>query len=547
MLKFHFLFQLAINQDEFSYLSKVYKYSNGSHIGSLNSFHVHFFSWLSIFGSNEVVQVIAARMVMYLFFLGVCFYLFLIARYYLDITSALFSLLCYLSFVFTVANGSSFRHHSIATFFFLFALYLFLEKKESIIYNVAAGLAIAIAMVFTIKSTIHLAVFGGLIVMKLLFSRNFYKILVPVSGFIFAFLFGFIILYKLHIAAFPDSSIASQVHATSSAYSTFVVTDQFFPQFKIFKLLLSLDWTIWSFLSSGTILLIIDCARKKSTFENSYLFALLIPLFSILIYRNAFPYFYVFAIPTATIFCGYLLRKLTYRIKLKQQIICFAIVLTFGGVVFKNFVTYYSTFYSKQINVQHKILDVIHKMFPDPVPYIDGCFMVSSFPDSGFFMSSAGMERYLKKGEPIMEKLLTLKNPRFLLANVPHLNLHSDDPAKSYTGLSFMTDDWQTLKSYFIHHWGPIWVAGKRFEFKRGNENHRFKITVPGLYTVEGNQNLLIDGRLIQAEDVVKLETGNHIIKNKGSPGLTSLKWGENLYRPAEKPVFDRIFMGPFL
>jgi hypothetical protein len=110
-----------------------------------------------------------------------------------------------------------------------------------------------------------------------------------------------------------------------------------------------------------------------------------------------------------------------------------------------------------------------------------------------------------------------------------------------------MTDDWQTLKSYFIHHWGPIWVAGKHFEFKRGNENHRFKITVPGLYTVEGNQNVLIDDRLIQTGDVIKLETGNHIIKNRGSPGLTSLKWGENLYRPAEKPVFDRIFMGPFL
>jgi hypothetical protein len=427
-----------------------------------------------------------------------------------------------------VVNGASFRHDSIATFFFLFALYLFLVKKESIIYNVVAGLAIAIAMVFTIKSAIHLAVFGGLIVMKLFFSRNFSKTLVSVSGFIFAFLFGFIIIYKLHIAALPDASIASQIHAISNAYSTFVVTHQFFPQSKIFKLLLDLDWIIWLFLSSGTILLIIDCARKKSTFENTYLFALLIPLFSILIYRNAFPYFYVFAIPTATIFCGYLLRKLTYRIKLKQQIICFALVLTFGSVVFKNFVTYYSAVYPKQINVQHKILEVIHEMFPDPVPYIDGCSMVSTFPG-------------------IMERLLTLKSPRFLLANVPHLNLHSDDPAKSYTGLSFMTDDWQTLKSYFIHHWGPIWVAGKRFEFKRGNENHRFKITVPGLYTLEGNQNVLIDGRLIQTGDVVKLATGNHIIKNKGSPGLTSLKWGENLYRPAEKPVFDRIFMGPFL
>ena len=146
-----------------------------------------------------------------------------------------------------------------------------------------------------------------------------------------------------------------------------------------------------------------------------------------------------------------------------------------------------------------------------------------------------------------MERLLTFKKPRFLLTNVPHLNLHSDVPAKSNTGLFLMTEDWQTLKSNFIHHWGPIWVAGKHFEFKHGNEKHRFKITVPGLYTVEGNESVSIDGRLIQSGDVVRLEAGNHIIKNQGSPSLTSLRWGENLYRPAEDPPLDRIFLGPFL
>jgi hypothetical protein len=484
---------------------------------------------------------------MYLFFLGACYYLFLIARYYLDEISALFSLLCYQSFAFTAINGSSFRHDSIATFFLMFALYYFLVKENTPNFRATAGLAMAIAMVFTIKSAIYLATFGGLIVVKFLFSRNFYKTLVPDFIFIFTFSVGYIIINKIHILTIPEVSIATQFDSISKIYSTFILPEQFFPQFKIFLLLFKLDWIIWLLLLSGIILLIIDYAKKTCVLKNIGPFILLIPLFSILIYRNAFPYFYVFAVPPATIFCGYLLWKLIHRVKLKHQIIYFVLIVIFGSFIFKNLVTYYASINSNQIGFQSKILNVIHKMFPDPVPYIDGCFMVSSFPDTDLFLSSAGMEGYLKVGEPIMEGLLTAKKPRFLLANVAHLNLHTDAPAKSYKGISLMTKDWQILKANFIHHWGPIWVAGKQFRFKNKNEMKRFKIAVPSIYTIEGNESVFIDGRLIQIGDVVSLKAGDHIIKNQNSPGLTSLRLGENLYRPIVDPPIEHIFLGPFL
>lgn len=525
----------------------MYKYLDGSLKHSENIFHVHFFSWLKYFGPNEVDQIIVARVVMYLFFLGTCYYLFLIARYYLDEISALFSLLCYQSFVFTAINGSSFRHDSIAIFFLMFALYYFLVKENTPIFRVAAGLAIAIAMVFTIKSAIYLATFCGLIVIKFLFSRNFYKTLVSDSIFIFTFFLCYIIINKFHISTIPDMSIATQFDSISKIYSTFILPKQFFPQFKIFLLLYKFDRITWLLLSSGIILLIIDCAKKPYVLKNIGLFSLLIPLFSILIYRNAFPYFYVFAMPPATIFCGYLLWKLIHSVKFKHQIIYFVLIVVFGSVIFKNLVTYYASINSNQIGFQKEILNVIHKMFPDPVPYIDGSFMVSSFPDTDLFLSSAGMEGYLKVGEPIMEGLLTAKKPRFLLANIAHLNLHSEAPAKSYKGVSLMIKDWQILKDNFIHHWGPIWVTGKQFKFKNKNEIKRFKIAVPGIYTTEGNENVLIDGRLIQIGDVVSLKAGDHIIKSQNSPGRTSLRLGENLYRPIVDPPIERIFLGPFL
>ena len=129
-LKLHLVFRIPINQDEFHYLSMIYKFMDGEPLSSINSFHVHFFSWICFLNQNEVIQIIYARMVMFLLFAGTCINLFLVGRYYLDKVSSLFSVLCYISFVFSVVNGASFRHDTIATFLFLFAVYLFITKKN---------------------------------------------------------------------------------------------------------------------------------------------------------------------------------------------------------------------------------------------------------------------------------------------------------------------------------------------------------------------------------------------------------------------------------
>jgi hypothetical protein len=547
LLKFHLLFQIPINQDEFSYLSRVYKYIHGSLSQPLQSFHVHFFQWLPLLGTNEVDQIFGARIVMYLLFLGTCGYLFLIGRHYTDTAGALFSVICYLSLLSTVISAASFRHDSIATFLFLFALYYFLVKEQSTIYNITAGLAMAIAVMFAIKSAIYMTAFAALILIRLLFSRDRRQTIVPICGFFLAFVLGALIINQLHMASLADETAAAQAHVISGAYSTFVTFGSFFPQFKFFKLLFPVDFMIWLFLATGIILNTIDSFQKKNLSLKVSLFALLIPLFSIFFYRNAFPYYYVFIMPTATIFCGYMLWRMTGIPKIKNKILCLVLVVFLAGAVFKNFITAYAVFFASPPKIQRQILDVIHEMFPEPVPYIDGCFMVSSYPDVGFFMSSAGMRGYLKGGKPIMKRILDEKRPLFLLANVPHLNLQSDDAAKSDTYLALMTEDWQTLKSNFIHHWGPIWVVGKHFEFTGEYESQKFSIMVPGVYTLEGNENVVIDGRLTAAGNTVELEAGDHVIGNQASPGSVDLKWGHNLYRPAEKPAADLIFLGPFL
>jgi hypothetical protein len=200
ILKALLLPRWPIHQDEFHYLSMVHVYERAAPIRPLMTLHVHLFGWLSAISENEVTQVIAARIVMYLFLLGTCFYLFRTARHFLGVRGALFCVLCYLCFLFTIANGASFRHDTPATFFFMLALYHFVVREDSLFSNVLAGLAMAVSLLFTIKAAIYLPVFAGWFLLRLLLCGGRSKSLIRTSCFLGALILGFIAIYKVHSA-----------------------------------------------------------------------------------------------------------------------------------------------------------------------------------------------------------------------------------------------------------------------------------------------------------------------------------------------------------
>ena len=95
VLKFCLIFLLKIGWDEFAFLSKVHTYIRGALTSHFQTFHVHFFTWLSWISDNEISQVIAARLVLYSLFFGACIYTYLIGRHFLNRCVALFGVLCY--------------------------------------------------------------------------------------------------------------------------------------------------------------------------------------------------------------------------------------------------------------------------------------------------------------------------------------------------------------------------------------------------------------------------------------------------------------------
>jgi len=550
LLKAMLLPRWPIHQDEFHYLSMVYTYERGEPLPTFLTAHVHFFGWLSALGQNEVTQVIAARIVMYLLLLGTCLYLFCVGRHLLGMRAALFCVLCYLCFLFTVANGASFRHDTPATFFFMLALYYFVVREDSVFSNALAGLAMAVSLLFTIKAAIYLPVFAGWFLSRRLLCGGRGRSLIRTGCFLAALILGFIAIYTVHSATLTPLATQSNTGFLGRVFSTFITFEQLFPASKWIIQTLGIDLLIWLLLLGGLVVHVADLLRGRYARNDprAYLLVLAIPLFSLVVYRNAYPYFFVFLVPTVTLFCGYAFERLAAKLKNAKRITVPVLSVALGLMVLSNFIVHYPRYVWsgwELTRLQRDILGTIHTMFPEPVAYVDKCSMVSSYPKVGLFMSRAVIRNYQRRAEPIMEGLLSSEKPRFLLANSLVLDLNASEAPRSTAGQALLEADWAALKLYFIHHWGPVWVAGKQFTLGPAELQH-FEIIAPGPYTVEAETDVHIDGTLYHPGDVVRLEEGAHTVGAAGQNSTIRLRWGDHLFRPdSESAGTD--FLGPFL
>ncbi len=546
------LTELPVNQDEFNYLSQVYSYQRGEPTSVLQTFHVHFFGWLAKVSENEVLQVVAARKVMLGLFLGTVFFTFLLARHYLSIPGALFSASCYVALSFTLINGASFRADTPAAFLVILAIYLFVVKGEALEVNVVAGLALALACLFTIKSGIYLMLFPSLFCARWIYGKRRREFLRLTGGFVIAGALAFLLLYWLHASTFPLGAATGGASLIGVAYGAFITLREIFPSWEYFRLTLRWDSLIWALMAAGALLCCIEMFKRKDTQRprTSHLVIYLIPLSSLLVYRNGFPYFYAFVTPCAMLLCGHFFDWMRTADILKRPYVSAPAAAILAALVWIGGAQHGWAYYQDGTALaasQRDFLSDIHRMFPAPVPYVDGCRIVSSYPNVSFFMSSAGLRGYERGEVPELKQAIESGKPIFLIADVPHLNLVLPVPGRSATGKRLRADDWTAMKAYFVHHYGYVWVAGKQFEFRPDRRREQFEMPAAGLYTIEGEAQVKIDGRLLSNGDVINIGPGRHIIAAAG-PGLkVTLRWGNHLYRPKRATGWQDLFMGPLL
>ncbi len=123
--------------------------------------------------------------------------------------------------------------------------------------------------------------------------------------------------------------------------------------------------------------------------------------------------------------------------------------------------------------------------------------MISSFPKVNFFMSGWGLQGYRQKGVAFMPKALETRHPAFCPEQSPGF-LQPDHLAFQ----RLLPQDREIIGKMYVPYWGPVLVAGARAAIPEDGDVE-MRIPFPGMYRLEAEESVRIDGRLVDTGDVV--------------------------------------------
>jgi hypothetical protein len=542
LLKLHLVFLLNLNWDEYHYLSYVYEHAQGILTNPWQTFHVHLFSWLVDLPGYEISQLFAARLVLWGLAVAATALVYALARPLLSRPASLFAALSYLSFAYLVEHGASFRPDTLSAPFFLAALYL-LAHRRSALAALAAGLLLALAVMITIKSVLFVGLAGLVLLLRLGEDGEKGRFLRRAVACATGFLVAAGTFWLWHRSGLLPAELASTNRYLKSSASKVFLSHGFFPGWPYFAHSLRRDALSWLLLFGGGLVAARQALRgpRPERVRGLLLLSFSLPLLTLLVYRNSFPYFYVFVLSTSVLLCGvsldFLLGALKARAAWVPRLLVTVLIVALGGQM----AAHYLRQAHDQNGQQKVLLATVHRMFPQPVPYIDRCSMVASFPKRGFFMSSWGMETYRAAGEAVLSKAVRSDHPLFVIANVPSLWFFLSDEQLLPERLSLLEEDRDTLRDHYVQHWGWLFVAGKRLQLASG-EPSEFEVLIPGPYTLEGAAAVVIDGQTLAPGSVLELSPGWHTAAAEAGVEEAVLRWGDHIFRPARQPPVQNLF-----
>jgi Dolichyl-phosphate-mannose-protein mannosyltransferase len=544
-LSLHRAFVTNINWDEFFYLSKVHLYLNGLLSNRLQTFGVHFFGWLPLVSDDEIQQIVAARVFLWLLSLVTNWLIYKIARRFCSKEAALLSVLFYLGFSFVVDHGLSFRSDPLCADLFLASLFFLLGRDNSRYHLAISAFLLAVAIMVSIKSMFYLGTIGTIFLGLFVVNSNRRVIAMDAFYFAVAVSISFLVLYHAHGSALAKHDLFDPSAFIGNAGAKMLLSTPFLPRFDTIRNALFQNGPIWVLICLGLAKVGYDLITANGRRNAVILLSFAVPLLSLLIYRNAYPYFFVFLMPAVVILGGVFADVLIARhrasgSKILPLILAGTVLVTVGGVLGD-----YVRKLPDQMAAQSEIVELVHRMFPEPVPYIDRNSMISSYPKVGFFMSTWGMENYLTRNVPVMDDLIRREQPRFLIANACSLDISrpmADEHAQCQYRL--LSEDFETLQANFVHHWGAVYVAGKAIDLRVPREPQEFEILISGLYTVEAETAVIIDGETLEPGEQVRLDQAVHNIAATDTPERAVLRFGKNLFKPDHAPSSQPIYYG---
>lgn len=391
------LSKLNIHWDEFHFLSQIYEAKRGDLGARLQTFHVHLFGWVVHVSGQEVDEIIFGRKVMFVLHLATLFFAFLYFRS-AGVSAALFALVAYLACNEVMIHGASFRSDPVIGFVFMFCLFLSMRRglKEAVI----TGVCFALIVLINLKSVLFIFVFWMIVFLRGQPGKGFW--LVHVLSIVGAFL----LLFFFHLASLSSTLPFNEPATLLELVGGFLLGGV--SQAGLSTLLVSF--------TNNPLFWVVVIVSLYSLFRTRHLYVpweftcvLFFPL--MLFYRNAWPYFLPFA----------LFLFLIPLVVFAERIIKFR-----GGDVILGLLASLlalscigpSLKYLKDGTLEQRALIAeVHRLYPTPVPYIDRCGMISSFPMVGPFVSGWEVGKMGQDWWRLTYAKSLIKHPKFLIRN----------------------------------------------------------------------------------------------------------------------------------
>ncbi len=528
--KFLLAARINVNWDEFFFLSHVYALERGELAVLLQGAYAHAFLWITGSGGDEVDQVVRLRLVMCALLVVSSAVLYALARLWTSRPAALVAVLAFLAAWPVLRHGASFRADALILPLTLAAFYFTLRGTGLAWRNAAiAGGCIGLAFVVTVKSVMLLpALFVAALLPDparhgnaLAGTAEAVRRLALICCIAAVLAAALLALHSTAVvaAAEPAGAFASR------AFTATVLDMPFAPRGDYLIWLMAEEPVFWT----GALAGLVVAARQRAWSAVALSFALVPVLF----YRNAYPYYFpIMMAPVAVlvaIAADGLLRCSSARARgAALVVLAFAIVALMAGA--------YDSLMRLRFDGQsdqRAIVAAVHRIFPEPVPYLDHGGMMASFPKVNFFMSSWGVDDYARAGRDFMPAALALRCPPLLLVDHPVL------VRDSLLYRQLREADRKLLEAFYVEYWGPVRVAGASVDLT-GDAPAVLRVPCRGTYRVEADGPVMVDGRTHVPGDVVALDGEHDYQVDAATAPLPArqlrLVWASAQPPPAEAP-----------
>jgi hypothetical protein len=542
VLKYRLLPLININWDEFRFLSRIYELKRGELGSAFQTFHVELFRWLARVPGNEADQVIAGRTFAFALRLASSYLIFLIGKRLFGVTGALLAVLASLGFSHLMRHGEAFRADPIIACLFLATASLLILRMSSPFAVALSAVALAMAGLVSIKSALYLPSVA-LIFAAHLTTPGRGLVLRRFGLFCAVGLVAYLGLQTLHAAALPAAGVDAAPAAASLAARIGRSVLGEAPFYDALVETVRLDQGFWLILVAGSAIALTEALRGAGEVRRHgiILLGFLLPLGALFLYRNTFAYFYATVIPVAALVSGVVPARVERWLR-RRPVLAGPVLIGLGIPLALTGWRCYTLLNVDTVAPQRRVLEAVWEVFPNAVPYIDRCSMVAAYPKVGPFMSTFVLSGYRARGASIMPALVRERQPVFVLANVEGLQLALPWEVAEKSPHRLLRQDFEYLKAHYVHHWGPLWVAGADLAVGAVGAVE-FELPVAGPYTVETRGSVELDGQPVENGAAVRLEAGPHSVRSPDTPKPVTLRYGDHLPRPVGPPPDGPLFL----